>query len=179
MKTEGTVGAIDLHNTTAKVFVLGDDVNTDLHCSSKYLPGKSLDYIASVAFEQLSPGMAGQISAFGGGILVAGENFGINSSREQATHILQLMNIKGIIAKSFGRQFYRNAINNGLPILECDVSQIKNGEEITVDFSRGEIRTVSGVHLQAKALPKEILALIEAGGLIAFLKNNPDWNFAK
>ena len=174
-----TVGTVDLHNTSAKAFVLGDDVNTDLHCSSKYLPGKSMDYVASVAFEQLSPGIASQISASGGGILVAGENFGINSSREQAAHILQLLNIKGIIAKSFGRQFYRNAINNGLPILECDVSQIKNGEELSVDFSRGEIRTSGGEHLQAKALPMEILSLIEAGGLIAFLKNNPDWNFSK
>ena len=171
--------AIDLHNMTAKAFVLGDDVNTDLHCSSKYLPGKSMEYVASVAFEQLSPGIAKQIAKSGGGILVAGENFGINSSREQATHILQLMQVKGIIAKSFGRQFYRNAINNGLPILECDISQIKNGEELSVDFSRGEIRTAGGALLQAKALPAEILSLIEAGGLIAFLKDNPDWNFAQ
>jgi 3-isopropylmalate dehydratase small subunit len=89
------------------------------------------------------------------------------------------MQVKGIIAKSFGRQFYRNAINNGLPILECDISQIKDGEELSVDFSRGEIRTAGGALLQAKALPAEILSLIEAGGLIAFLKDNPDWNFAQ
>jgi 3-isopropylmalate/(R)-2-methylmalate dehydratase small subunit len=168
----------NLHNTPARSYLLGDDVNTDLHCSSKYLPGKSTEYIAGVAFEELSPGIAKIISGAGGGFLVAGHHFGINSSREQAVHVLRMMGVKGIVAKSFGRQFFRNAINNGLPVLECDTSSINDGDLLTVDFASGMVRTQNGSSIQGLSLPKEILSLIDAGGLIPFLKNNPLWNFA-
>ena len=161
---------MNLHDTSAIAYVLGDDINTDLHCSSKYLPGKSSEYVAGMAFNELSPNLSKRLLESRGGILIAGENFGINSSREQA---------KGIIAKSFGRQFFRNAINNGLPILECDTSLIKEGDTVNVNFESGVVQTSNGVHLQSKALPAEILSLIQAGGLIPFLKDNPDWSFAK
>ena len=169
---------INLHNAPARAYLLGDDVNTDLHCSSKYLPGKSTEYIAGVAFEELSPGIAKIISGAGGGFLVAGHHFGINSSREQAVHVLRMMGVKGIVAKSFGRQFFRNAINNGLPVLECDTSSINDGDLLTVDFASGMVRMQDGSSIQGLSLPKEILSLIDAGGLIPFLKNNPHWNFA-
>ena len=161
---------MNLHDTSAIAYVLGDDINTDLHCSSKYLPGKSSEYVAGMAFNELSPNLSKRLLESRGGILIAGENFGINSSREQ---------VKGIIAKSFGRQFFRNAINNGLPILECDTSLIKEGDTVNVNFESGVVQTSNGVHLQSKALPAEILSLIQAGGLIPFLKDNPDWSFAK
>ena len=169
----------NLHNTAGKAYLLGDDVNTDLHCSSKYLPGKSTEYIAGVAFEELSPGIAKIISSAGGGFLVAGHHFGINSSREQAVHVLRMMGVKGIVAKSFGRQFFRNAINNGLPVLECYTSSIHDGDLLTVNFESGVVLTQDGNSIQGLSLPKEILSLIDAGGLIPFLKNNPLWNFAQ
>ena len=87
-------------------FLLGEEVNTDINCSSKYLPGKDSEFVSTVAFDKLEPGFAKSVIAHGGGILVAGKNFGINSSREQAIHVLHLMKIKCILAPSFGRQFF-------------------------------------------------------------------------
>ena len=95
--------------------IIGDEVSTDIHCSSKYLPGKDAAYIATVAFEQVAPGFAKAFNK--GDVIVAGKNFGINSSREQAVHVMHRMGVAAIIAPSFGRQFYRNAINNGMPVI--------------------------------------------------------------
>lgn len=172
------MGLIDMQAVHGPVHLLGDHVNTDLHCSGKYLPGKSVQQIAEVAFEGVSPGLAKKMIGSGGGILVAGENFGINSSREQAVQVLKMMNVRGIIAKSFGRQFFRNAINNGLAILECDTSCIKDGSELTINFQSGMVHLADGSTLQANKLPLEILALIESGGLIPFLAKHPDWKFS-
>ena len=167
----------NLNQLSGKAFVLGDNINTDLHCSSKYLPGKDALYVSKIAFEQASPGFANRVHELAGGILVAGENFGINSSREQATHILLLMNIRVILAKSFGRQFFRNAINNGIAVLECDTSQILEGEDLAIDFYAGTVGSSSGLRLQAKPLPREIMKIVELGGLIPFLQKHPDWSF--
>lgn len=159
-------------------FLLGDDVNTDIHCSNKYLPGKDVAYVAQHAFEQLSAGIAARISASGGAILVAGEHFGINSSREQATHVLHQMNVRAIVAKSFGRQFFRNAINNGLAVFECDTSAIKEGQALEIDLAGGHLLS-AGIPLQSThPLPAEILAILSMGGLVPFLQKYPDWNFA-
>ncbi len=160
-----------------QAFVLGDHVNTDLHCSGKYLPNQSAEAIAKLAFDGLTLGFASKIAAANGGILIAGDSFGINSSREQAVHIMQIMNIRGIIAKSFGRQFFRNAINNGMPVLECDTSTLIDGEILTVDFSMGKITRSNHSTLEAPPLPQEMIRLIEFGGLIPFLKEHPDWKF--
>ena len=159
-------------------FLLGDDVNTDIHCSNKYLPGKDVAYVAQHAFEQLSPKLATEVQSSGGGILVAGHHFGINSSREQATHVLHAMNVRAVVAKSFGRQFFRNAINNGLPVFECDTDQIASGEMISIDFGAGELTVAGRKVQQAHPLPQEILAILSLGGLIPFLKKYPDWKFA-
>lgn len=167
----------DLSSVQGETFLLGDHVNTDLHCSGKYLPNQSVDSIAKVAFDQLSPNFASKIASANGGILIAGDNFGINSSREQAVHIMQIMNIRGIIAKSFGRQFFRNAINNGMPVLECDTSTLLQGEFLNVNFASGEIKRTNLSTLEAPPLPLEIIKLIEFGGLIPFLKEHPDWKF--
>jgi 3-isopropylmalate dehydratase small subunit len=113
-----------------------------------------------------------------GGIIVAGANFGINSSREQAVHILHLMKVKCIVAPSFGRQFFRNAINNGLPIIESDISQIHANDELTIDLYHGTVSASSGLQLSVKPLPQEILKIIEVGGLLNFITQHPDWNFA-
>lgn len=163
---------------SGSAFLLGDDVNTDINCSNKYLPGKDVAYVAQHAFEQLSPGIAGRISSNGGGIIVAGEHFGINSSREQATHVLHQMKVRAIVAKSFGRQFFRNAINNGLPVFECDTSAILEGQTLELDLAHGVLRSEGRALQETHPLPPEILAILSMGGLIPFLQKYPDWNFA-
>lgn len=157
-----------------RVYVLGDDVNTDLNCSGKYLPGKDEAFIAAQAFEAIAPGFAARFTE--GGIIVAGTHFGINSSREQAVHILRRMGVAAIVAPSFGRQFFRNAINNGLPVVECDVSGIQEGDSMEVDMA-GQKVCVSARQLTRplRAVPEAIRAILREGGLIPFLKKYPDW----
>lgn len=157
--------------------ILGVDINTDIHCSSKYLPGKDAAYIATVAFDNVSPGFAKSLA--NGDVIVAGRNFGINSSREQAIHIMHLMGVAAIIAPSFGRQFYRNAINNGMPLIECDLTGVENGDAVEIDAAAGRV-TVSrrGIERAVPPLPAAIQALLGAGGLIPFLQQHPDWSLA-
>lgn len=158
----------------AHAHLLGDDVNTDLHCSSKYLPGRDNAYIAQHAFEKLVPGFANRIQQ--GDVIVAGENFGINSSREQAVHVLRMMGVAAVVARSFGRQFFRNAINNGLPVIECDITGIEQGDEIEVDAGQGWVAVPArGIVRSVTPLPAEIRAILAAGGLIAFLEKHPGW----
>jgi len=158
-------------------FLLGDDVNTDLNCSNKYLPGKNVDDVAKHAFDQLSPGIASRIDSLGGGILVAGKHFGINSSREQATHVLHKMKVHAVVAQSFGRQFFRNAINNGLPVFECDTASIQEGQALALDLSSGTLHCDGHLIQKVPPLPAEILAILSMGGLLPFLKKYPDWTF--
>jgi 3-isopropylmalate/(R)-2-methylmalate dehydratase small subunit len=169
---------IDLSNIQGNAFILGDHVNTDLHCSGKYLPNQTVEAIAKIAFNSVSNDVAARLLSAQGGILIAGESFGINSSREQAVHIMKLMNIRGIIAKSFGRQFFRNAINNGMPVLECDTSHLIDEEHLQVNFATGNIQRSGNRALKATPLPQEIIKLIQLGGLIPFLQKHPDWKFS-
>jgi len=156
-----------------KVHVLGDDINTDMHCSSKYHPGRDSAYVAQHAFEQLVPGFAGRVAK--GDVIVAGRNFGNNSSREQAVHILRLMGVSALVAASFGRQFFRNCINNGLPVIECDLT-VANGDAIEIDLALGRIAVPArDIVRETPPLPGEVRALLAAGGLIPFLKAHPDW----
>ena len=157
-----------------RVYLLGNDVNTDLNCSGKYLPGKDEAFIAAQAFEAVSPGFAARFMA--GGVVVAGTHFGINSSREQAVHILRRMGVSAIVAPSFGRQFFRNAINNGLPVLECDIADLADGDEITIDLATPVLQVqVKQISRPLAAVPQAIRAILQEGGLIPFLKKYPDW----
>jgi len=161
-----------------RAHLLGDDVNTDLHCSSKYLPGKDNAYIAQHAFEQLVPGFPARFKS--GDVIVAGKNFGINSSREQAVHIMRAMGVAGIVAASFGRQFFRNCINNGLPAVECDVTAVEQGDEIDVDIGAGRVAVPARkISRTVAALPPEVQAILAAGGLIDFPRKHPDWKLEK
>lgn len=157
-----------------KACLLGDEINTDLHCSSKYHPGRDNAYIAQHAFERISPGFPQRFTK--GGIIVAGRNFGNNSSREQAVHILRLMGVAGVVSPAFGRQFYRNCINNGLPAAECDLAGIAEGDEVEIDLAAGRVAvTARGITREVPALPPAVQAILAAGGLIPFLKAHPDW----
>ena len=158
---------------TGRARLLGDEVNTDINCSSKYLPGRDSAYIAQHAFEQLAPGFASRLEA--GDVMVAGRNFGINSSREQAVHVMRMMGVAAIVAKSFGRQFFRNAINNGLPVIECAIEGIAEGDDVAVDLFAGRVALPArNVEHAVPVLPPAVQAILNAGGLIAFLQAHPD-----
>jgi len=160
-----------------KAHLLGDDINTDMHCSSKYHPGRDNAYVAQHAFERLAPGFAGRLAK--GDVIVAGRNFGNNSSREQAVHILRAMGVGAVLAASFGRQFFRNCINNGMPVVECDLPGIAEGDAIELDLAAGRVAVPArGLMREVPPLPGEVQAIIAAGGLIPFLKAHPDWKVA-
>jgi 3-isopropylmalate dehydratase small subunit len=157
-----------------RAHLLPEEINTDLHCSAKYLPGKDAAYIAQHAFEQLDPGFVGRFKT--GDIIVAGRDFGINSSREQAVHVVRMMGVSVIVAPSFGRQFFRNAINNGLPVVECDIGGIAENDDLELDLSAGLMKVPAcGIERSFPPLPAAIQALLAEGGLIPFLQRYPDW----
>src|SRR5919106_1685792 len=117
--------------------LLPEEINTDVHCSAKYMPGKDTAYIAQHAFEQIAPDFVSRFQS--GDIIVAGVNFGINSSREQAVHAMRLLGVAAVVSPAFGRQFFRNAINNGLPVVECDISGIAEGDAVELDLTQGRV----------------------------------------
>lgn len=164
-------------NISGKAHILPEEINTDVHCSAKYMPGRDTAYIAQHAFERIAPDF---VSAFrAGDLIVAGRNFGINSSREQAVHAMRMLGVAAVIAPAFGRQFFRNAINNGLPVVECDVAGIEESDGIDVDFASGVLRVAQrGIERSFPPLPAEMQALLSAGGLIPFLQVHPDWKLA-
>jgi 3-isopropylmalate/(R)-2-methylmalate dehydratase small subunit len=153
-----------------KAWKYGDDVNTDVIFPGKYTysvlePGE----MAQHALEDLDPDFARRVKP--GDFIVAGKNFGCGSSREQAATCLKFAGIQAVIAKSFSRIFFRNAINQGLPVIQCPeaVENIENGEEIGVLFSAGKIETKKGF-FDFAPLPESILNILEAGGLIPYVK---------
>jgi len=157
---------------TAKAFKYGDDINTDYIISGKY-KFKSNDMAAmSVhAMEELDPHYFEKVSPEGG-FLVAGTNFGMGSSREQAPLVLIGSNTKAVLAKSFARIFYRNAINIGLPILECPeaASEAASGDRMSIDLASGTIHNLSkGTSHSAAPFPPFMRGIIDAGGLIAYV----------
>ena len=157
--------------------LLPEEVNTDVNCSSKYLPGKDNAYIAQHAFENVAPGFPARFHK--GEVIVAGRNFGINSSREQAVHILHEMGVAAIVAPTFGRQFFRNAINNGLLLVECETGAIAEGDALELDPDAGTVRVPTReLVLKSSVLPAAVQSIVAAGGLLAFLKQHPDWNLA-
>ena len=156
---------------TGKVWVLGDDIDTDIIIPTEYLALKTVEDMKPYAFSPLRPELAGQIEK--GDIIVAGKNFGCGSSREQAPEVIQALGIKCIIAKSFARIFYRNAINIGFPIMECPeaAEDIDAGDTVQVDFSTGVITNeTKGKTYQSAPSPDFVNGIIEAGGLMNSLK---------
>ena len=157
----------------AKAYKFGDDVNTDYIISGKY-KFKSNDMVemARHAMEELDPQYYERVSPEGG-ILVAGSNFGCGSSREQAPLVLIHSNTKAVLAKSIARIFYRNAINTGLPVVECDTDRINAADEIELDLESGIVRNLtSGEDIPFAPLPSVMAQLLADGGLVAhFLKH--------
>lgn len=152
----------------AKAFKFGDDINTDYIIAGKYkFKSNDMDDMAHHAMEELDPHYYERVS-LEGGVLVAGSNFGMGSSREQAPLVLIHSNTKAVLAKSFARIFYRNAINTGLPVVECDTDEIDEGDDVFIDLETGVVRDVTkGVEIPFSPLPEVMATLLADGGLAA------------
>lgn len=156
-----------------KVFKYGNDVDTDVIIPARYLNDSSLKALASHCMEDIDPDFVKNVRA--GDIIVAGDNFGCGSSREHAPLAIKASGVSLVIANSFARIFYRNAINIGLPILECPqaVAAIKQGDTVNVSLSTGTIHDVTtGEIFVAESFPDFIQEIINDGGLLAHLAKN-------
>lgn len=151
-----------------RVWILGDDIDTDIIIPTEYLALKTVNDMAPYAFSPLRPELAGQIKE--GDIIVAGKNFGCGSSREQAPEVIKALGVKAIIAKSYARIFFRNSINNGLLLIENpDLhDEIKEGDEIEVCV--GQAVYANGKEYPISSLPENLLDILNAGGLVKAMR---------
>lgn len=149
-----------------RVWKYGDDVNTDVIFPGKYTYTiTDPQEMAEHALEDLDPKFAREVKQ--GDIIVAGANFGCGSSREQAATCLKYAGVGAVLAKSFSRIFFRNAINSGLPLVQSDeaAEAIESGEVIEIDFEKGTIHWQKG-RFTFPPLPEEVLSILKDGGLI-------------
>ena len=153
------------------IFKFYNDLDTDQIIASQYLLLPNLEEMKAHTFESQDPDFAKKVQP--GDFVVAGENFGCGSSREQAPGVLKALGVKAVIAKSFARIFFRNAINIGLAIMECPeaAEEIEAGDEVSVDFETGIITDITK-HKQYKAMPFPAFIdnIIKQGGLLNSLK---------
>lgn len=159
--------------TQGKVFKYPDNVDTDVIIPARYLNTPDAKELALHCMEDIDKNFVNEVSA--GDVMVAGWNFGCGSSREHAPLVIKTCGTGCVIAKSFARIFYRNAINIGLPILECveAAEEIQAEDEVKVNFDTGEIIDITtGKSYQAQAFPLFIQNIIKAGGLLASLKES-------
>jgi len=153
---------------SGKVWKFGRNVDTDQIIPAEYLVTGDAEELAKHAFEKVRADFAGKVKA--GDIIVADENFGCGSSREHAPRALIGAGVACVIAKSFARIFFRNSINIGLPLVECDV-QAEDGDDVEVDFQSGIVfNKTKGESYAFKPLPPFLLKLIESGGLVEYVK---------
>lgn len=153
-----------------KVWKYGDDVNTDVIFPGKYTyTVNDPNEMAKHALENLDPNFASNVQE--NDIVVAGKNFGCGSSREQAATCLKYARVGAVVGKSFSRLYFRNAINTGLPIVQCPeaVDQIESGETVHIDFEKGELRCKAGV-FRFPPMPEFVMGIMRDGGLIPHTK---------
>jgi len=151
-----------------KVYKFGDNINSDIIIPGRYLIYIDAEKLAQHAFEVLGEGFPDKLRQFD--IFVAGRNFGCGSAREQAVTAIMGLGIKAVIASSFSRTFYRNAINSGLPIMECPelYDAVSEGDEIEIDLA-GTIQH-KGSRIPFPTFPDSVRELLELGGLAEYLK---------
>ena len=160
---------------SGKVFKYGDNVDTDVIIPARYLNAPSPEELAKHCMEDIDASFATTVRP--GDIIVGGANFGCGSSREHAPISIRACGVRCVIAASFARIFYRNAINIGFPILECPeaAAAINNGDTVSVDFATGKIiDNTTGETFQAVALPPFIEKIVEHNGLLPYLKARMD-----
>ena len=151
-----------------KVWVLGDDIDTDIIIPTEYLALPTVEDMKQYGFSPLRPELAAQIKP--SDIIVAGKNFGCGSSREQAPEIIKALGIQCVIAKSFARIFFRNSINNGLLLIEQPTlyDDIKEGDTVSVVMN--EHIDYNGKEYPIASLPENLMDIIRAGGLVKAMR---------
>ena len=161
-----------------KAFKFGDDISTDLIAPGRLFHLRSdLVEFSKHVLEDADPEFASKVQK--GDFVVAGNNFGLGSSREHAPTIIKLAGVGAVIAKSYARIFYRNAINIGLLALEADTDKIDAGDELEVDIKKGVIKNLSkNLELPFTPLPDVMIKLLHDGGLVEHLNKNGDFKLA-
>lgn len=158
-----------------KVWKFGDDISTDLICPGRFFHLRSnLEELAKHTLEDADPQFTQKMAK--GDFVVAGKNFGLGSSREHAPTIIKVAGVSAVLAKSFARIFYRNAINIGLPLIECNTDLIDQGDELEVDLLRGiVVNKTQGTEIKVHPLPKAMINILTDGGLLAHLEKHGDF----
>ena len=153
-----------------RIYKFGDNVNSDIIIAGRYLIYIDPVQLAEHAFEMLGEGFPARLRSFD--ILVAGRNFGCGSAREQASTAIKGLGIKAVVAASFARTFYRNAINDGLPIVECPAlyDAVTEGDEIQIDLAKGAISHAGNSHAFPQ-MPESVGKILKLGGLANYLKS--------
>ncbi len=152
-----------------RAWKFGDDVDTDIIIQGKYLVINDPKELAKHVFENVRPEFSKDVKP--GDFVVAGENFGCGSSREHAPLALKATGIEAVIAKSFARIFFRNAINIGLKVIECNTDKIEDGDELKLDLDRNMVVNVTkGESYTITPIPDFLRSIIEKGGLINYAK---------
>lgn len=152
-----------------RVYKFGDNINSDVIIPGRYLIYIDKERLGQHAFEMLGEGFGNTLRSFD--ILVAGRNFGCGSAREQAATAIQGLGIRAVVAASFARTFYRNAINDGLPIVECPalVAAVAEGDSIRIDLAAGKIGH-AGKEYPFPQMPDSVRKILELGGLAEYLR---------
>lgn len=159
-------------NAKGRVFKYGDNVDTDVIIPARYLNTSDPKELAAHCMEDIDLDFASKVNK--GDIIVANKNFGCGSSREHAPIAIKESGVSCVIASTFARIFYRNAINIGLPIIECDeaAKAIESGDELEVDFSTGLIKNLTkNEEYQGQGFPEFMQNIINNDGLIGYIKN--------
>ena len=155
---------------SGRIYKFGDNVNSDIIIAGRYLIYIDPVQLAKHAFEMLGQGFGDKLRSFD--ILVAGRNFGCGSAREQASTAIKGLGIKAVVAASFARTFYRNAINDGLPIVECPAlyDAVKEGDSISIDLAKGVISHAGNAYAFPQ-MPESVGKILKLGGLANYLKS--------
>ena len=158
-----------------KAFKFGDNISTDHIAPGRLFHLRSnLEEFAKHVLEDADETFASRMQK--GDFVVAGNNFGLGSSREHAPQIIKIAGVGAVIAKSFARIFYRNAINIGLLAIECDTDAINDGDELDVDIEKGIITDVTnGVIIQIEPIPPVMRKMLSDGGLVEHIKKHGDF----
>lgn len=158
---------------SGRVWKFGDNVDTDQIIPSQYLLLPSIEEMKQYTFEPLDKEFPAKIQP--GDIILGGENFGAGSSREQAPAVLKALGVSAVVAQSFARIFFRNAINIGLPVIVCKEAyqQVDAGDSLEIDAAQGSIKNVRTQEVFASTqLPEHVTKILAANGLISYLKQS-------
>ncbi len=158
-----------------KAFKFGDNISTDHIAPGRLFHLRSnLEEFAKHVLEDADETFASRMQK--GDFVVAGNNFGLGSSREHAPQIIKIAGVRAVLAKSFARIFYRNAINIGLLLIECDTDKINAGDELEVDIKEGLVKNLTqNSEIKIMPLPDVMIKLLEDGGLIEHIRKNGDF----